>query len=174
MFQRAEKRRLSARSKVLAIAALGIVVTGYLSLKEWSETHAFMINATESLPNWGFFVESGKFPKRGEYVVFDPGHDPLTEKYFGKNPSAFAKVAYGVPGDLVTREGRDVLVNGEIVARTKPLTRKGDPLALGPTGVVPDGCVFAATEHKDGFDSRYAAIGFVCRDRLVGVGSPVL
>jgi conjugal transfer pilin signal peptidase TrbI len=40
--------------------------------------------------------------------------------------------------------------------------------------VVPDGCVFAATPHKDGFDSRYSHIGFVCRDRLVGTAQPVL
>jgi conjugal transfer pilin signal peptidase TrbI len=167
-------RRLSSRSKVLAIAALGIVCSAYFALDKWSERHAFMINASESLPNWGFFVESGRFPARGDYVVFHPGHDPLTRKYFGEEPEAFAKIAYGVPGDVVSRDGSRVMVNGEEVARLKPFTRLGDPLEAGPTGRVPEGCVFAATAHKDGFDSRYSAIGFVCRDRLVGTGVPVL
>ena len=87
---------------------------------------------------------------------------------------AFAKIAFGLPGDFVTREGRDVLVNGERIASTKPLTKRGDPLTEGPLGVVPEGCVFAATHHKDGFDSRYSHIGFVCRDRLVGTGVAIL
>jgi len=168
------KRPLSTGRKLVAIAGLTALFTAYTSLDRWSETHAFMINATNSLPNWAFFVESGRFPERGDYVIFDPGHDPLTVKFFGEDPAAFAKIAYGLPGDVITREGDDVLVNGEPVARTKPFTRLGDPLALGPTGVVPDRCVFAATENKDGFDSRYAHIGFVCTDRLVGTATPVL
>ena len=170
----AEPRRLSARKKLLLIAAFFAVTGAVGSLSEWSETHALMINATDSLPNWAFLVESGRFPERGDYVVFHPGHDEVTTKYFGTQPSAFAKIAYGIPGDEVTRDGNDVLVNGERIAQLKPLTKRGDPLAAGPTGIVPRGCVFAATHHKDGFDSRYAHIGFVCRDRLVGTGQAIL
>lgn len=170
----ASKRSLSTGGKLAAIAALTIAATAYTSLARWSDTHAFMVNQTDSLPNWGFFVESGRFPARGDYVIFDPGHDPLTEKFFGKKPPAFAKIAYGVPGDVVERQGDTVLVNGTPVVRTKPVTRLGDPLTLGPTGVVPENCVFAGTSHKDGFDSRYAHIGFVCTDRLVGTATPLL
>lgn len=170
----AAKRPLSTGKKLAAIAGLTVLVSAYSALDRWSETHAFMINATDSLPNWAFFVESGRFPERGDYVIFDPGQDPLTVKFFGEKPAPFAKIAYGVPGDVVERDGNKVLVNGTPVVRTKPFTRLGDPLALGPTGVVPDRCVFAGTEHKDGFDSRYSAIGFVCSDRLVGTGTPIL
>ena len=52
--------------------------------------------------------------------------------------------------------------------------RFGEPLALGPTGVVPQGCYFVTTAHKDGFDSRYAAIGWICARRILGVGRPIL
>ncbi|MGF7154783.1 S26 family signal peptidase [Novosphingobium gossypii] len=157
--------------------AIGVILAGGLAfqnLSRWSETHAFLINQSESLPNWAFLVEAGRFPKRGEYVVFNPGRDPLVLKYFGEKPSAFAKVAYGVPGDVVSRSGADVLVNGHKIARLKPVTRKGDPLPPGPLGKIPQGCVYAGSDHEDGFDSRYAAIGFVCRDRLAGVGRPIL
>ena len=167
-------KRLSTKGKLLAIAALFGIGTAVTSLQQWSETHAFMINATDSLPNWAFLVESGRFPDHGDYVIFHPGYDPVTQKYFGEEPGAFAKIAFGLPGDVVTRKGRDVLVNGQRIASTKPLTKRGDALAEGPLGVVPEGCVFAATRHKDGFDSRYAHIGFVCRDRLVGTGSAIL
>ena len=30
------------------------------------------------------------------------------------------------------------------------------------------------TAHKDGFDSRYAAIGWICAKRILGVGRPIL
>ena len=58
-----------------------------------------------------------------------------------------------------------------ILAATLPL---GEPLALGPTGRVPQGCYFVTSEHKDGFDSRYAAIGWLCGPRILGVGRPML
>lgn len=165
---------LSFGKKLGAIGALAVVVLCFQNLSHWSHSHAFMINESESLPNWAFVVEAGRFPARGDYVIFNPGRDPLVIKYFGEHPSAFAKIAYGVPGDLVTRDGADVLVNGHKVARLKPLTRRGDPLAAGPVGTVPKDCIFAATPHKDGFDSRYAAIGFVCGHRIAGVGRPIL
>ncbi len=159
------------------LAAIGALVAGALalqSLSHWGNSHALMINESESLPNWAFLVEAGRFPARGDYVIFNPGRDPLVVKYFGEHPSAFAKIAYGVPGDVVARHGNDVLINDRKVATLKPMTRRGDPLAAGPVDTIPDGCVFAGTDHKDGFDSRYAAIGFVCGKRLAGVGRAIL
>jgi conjugal transfer pilin signal peptidase TrbI len=80
----------------------------------------------------------------------------------------------GVPGDVVTERNRAFFVNGRLVAKAKPRSRLGEPLALGPTGIVPRGCYFVTTEHKDGFDSRYAAIGWICAPRILGVGRPIL
>ena len=165
---------LSFGKKLAAIGALAVGALALQSLSHWGSSHALMINESESLPNWAFLVEAGRFPARGDYVIFNPGRDPLVIKYFGEHPSAFAKVAYGIPGDVVSRNGSDVLVNSHKVARLKPLTRRGDPLEAGPVGTVPHNCVFAGTDHKDGFDSRYAHIGFVCTDRLVGIATPVL
>ncbi|WP_082396448.1 S26 family signal peptidase [Sphingopyxis macrogoltabida] len=158
----------------MAISAICLVAGALSAASKWSENHALMINVTDSLPNWAFMVEARRFPVRGDYVVFHPGHDPITVKYFGAKPAAFTKIALGLPGDTVTRIGNDVHVNGKRVATIKPMTKRADPLAAGPLGVVPEGCIFAGTPHKDGFDSRYAHIGFVCRDRLVGTGQPIL
>ena len=167
-------RRLSTGGRLMAIAAVCLVAGTLSAASKWSENHALMINVTDSLPNWAFVVEARRFPVRGDYVVFHPGHDPITVKYFGSRPAAFTKIALGLPGDTVTRIGNDVHVNGKRVATIKPMTKRGDRLAAGPLGVVPEGCIFAGTPHKDGFDSRYAHIGFVCRDRLVGTGQPIL
>ncbi|RYY17690.1 MAG: hypothetical protein EON55_01515, partial [Alphaproteobacteria bacterium] len=51
-----------------AVALLAVVMASYNGISGWRETHAFMINASESLPNWAFFVEKGKAASRGEYV----------------------------------------------------------------------------------------------------------
>ena len=76
----AKSKRLSTRGKLVAIAAIFAIGTAVTSLQKWSETHAFMINATDSLPNWAFLVESGRFPERGDYVIFHPGYDEVTKK----------------------------------------------------------------------------------------------
>lgn len=174
MVERADPKGLSLVQKLAVIAVLSSLAMGFGALARWSGAHALMVNASDSLPNWAFLVESGRFPKRGDYVIFHPGHDRVTTKYFGTNPPPFAKIAVGLPGDVVTRRGADVLVNGQQVASLKPVTKRGDALEAGPLGIVPKGCIFAATSHKDGFDSRYAHIGFVCRDRLVGTGRAIL
>jgi len=162
------------RERMRSAALLGLAAIAFEMLDDWHDRHAILINASQSLPTWALLVETGRFPARGEYVVFDPGRDPLVIRHFGARPRPFAKIAYGVPGDVVTRDGARVLVNGTEVSRLKPATRQGEALVPGPVGHVPPGCIFAGSPHKDGFDSRYAAIGFVCRDRLIGIGEPIL
>jgi conjugal transfer pilin signal peptidase TrbI len=157
-----------------ATALVASTIAGFLGLKDWHDHHALLINASASLPNWALLVETGRFPRRGDYAVFAPGHHPLVIKHFGNHPKPFAKIAYGVPGDTVSRQGNEVLVNGQPIALLKPKTRQGEDLLPGPLGIIPKGCIYAGSPHKDGFDSRYAAIGFVCRDRLIGVGAPIL
>jgi len=160
--------------RVAAALCLIMAGLGLGELSDWRAHHALLINASQSLPDWAFLVERGRFPSRGDFVVFAPGVDPLVQQHFGAQPPAFVKIAYGVPGDRVDRVGRDVRVNGRAIARLKPRTRQGELLVPGPVGLVPKGCVFAASPHKDGFDSRYAAIGFVCRDRLIGSAEAIL
>ena len=37
-----------------------------------------------------------------------------------------------------------------------------------------DWAYYLGTAHKDGFDSRYADIGFVCAGRIIGTGDSLL
>ena len=39
-----------------AVALAAVLMASYNSLTAWQESHAFMVNASESLPNWAFFV----------------------------------------------------------------------------------------------------------------------
>lgn len=162
-------RKRAATGILLLLTGLGLGV-----LSDWRAHHALLINASQSLPDWAFLVELGRFPARGDHVVFAPGYDPLVRRHFGERPPVFVKVAYGVPGDRVDRIGGVVRVNGREIARLKPRTGQGEVLVPGPLGTVPRGCVFAASPHRDGFDSRYAAIGFVCHDRLIGSAEAIL
>jgi len=158
--------------KMLGLAVLGTVAIS--SITDWRDAHGFLINTTDSLPNWAFVIERGRIPVRGDYVVFDPPRVPLVIRHFGPKPRMFGKIVYGVPGDVVTQTGPIVRINGRAVARMKPETRFGEPLTPGATGTIPLGCFFAGTPHEDGFDSRYAEIGFVCHRQIVGVGEAVL
>jgi len=155
----------------------GLFVGGTVALSAisaWREKHLLLINVTDSLPNWGFLVHRGEPPSRGGYVIFDPPRSALLTHHFGARPQPFAKIALGMPGDLVTHEGTNVAVNGRVVSRMKPRTRQGEPLTPGATGRVPTGCYFLGTPHPDGFDSRYAEIGFICARQIIGTGEPIL
>lgn len=158
---------------VLGGAALAVALA-YSALSAWRDDHIVLINATDSLPNWAFIIARGVMPVRGQYVFFDPPPHALVLRHFGAKPHMFGKIVYGVAGDVVTHDGPIVRVNGQIVARMKPRTRFGEPLTPGQTGAIPVGCYYAGSPHKDGFDSRYAEIGFVCARQIVGVGGPVL
>lgn len=164
----------SHRARWLAIGLLAAGLVAATALGSWRDEHAVLINTTESLPNWAFFIDKGKVPSRGDFVVFNPPRTAIITAHFGLRPATFAKRALGVPGDLVTRDGNRVRINGEVVAELKPLTTRGERLVPGPTGRVPEHCYYLGTAHKDGLDSRYADIGFVCMDRIVGTGDAIL
>lgn len=150
----------------------GSVILGAIS--DWRDKHALLINTTDSLPNWAFVIHKNQVPTRGEYVFFLPPKSDLVRRHFGSKPEMFGKIVYGLPGDTVRHWGRLVTVNHRVVAYTKPFTKAGEPLAIGPSGVIPSGCYYVGTPHKDGFDSRYAAIGFACQRQIVGTGEAIL
>ena len=143
-------------------------------LGDWRDHHLFFVNTTDSLPNWAFLVDRSRLPAKGEYVFFAPPRTALLRRHFGDRAKPFGKIVYGVAGDVVARQGDVVTINGKAVVRMKARTRLGEPLAAGATGEIPAGCFFAATPHRDGFDSRYADIGFVCAHQIVGTGVPIL
>ena len=156
----------------LGLAIVGSV--GFEAIESWRDSHVLLINASDSLPNWAFLIRRHQLPARGDYVFFDPPPSALLRRHFGAKPQMFGKIAYGMPGDVVEHEGALVTINGAPVGRMKPRTRVGEPLTPGAVGAIPTGCFYAGSPHPDGFDSRYAEIGFVCGRQLIGVGEPVL
>lgn len=165
----------SATARRLALlAGVGAGVLGITALSGFATSHALMINVSPSLPFWAIWTSRNELPQRGDIILFAPPASALLQMHFGTRPQPFGKIVSGMPGDLVTREGRTFHVNGRAVATAKTMSRLGEPLALGPTGKVPENCYFVTTPHKDGFDSRYSAIGWICRERILGTGRPIL
>lgn len=158
----------------LVIGGLAAALAASSSLASWRQNHAILINTTQSLPNWAFWIDKHRVPQRGDFVVFAPAQTPLITAHFGKVSPPFAKRVYGMPGDVVSREGNVVRINGAEVARLKPTSSRGEPLAPGPVGRIPERCYYLGTAHKDGLDSRYADIGFVCANQIIGTGDSVL
>lgn len=179
-------RASSARKRWIAGAGLIGALVLWRGVDDFARAHLFLINRSPSLPNWAYFVERGALPARGQVAFFLPPRNALVEAHFGKRPSPFGKIALGMPGDTIEHHGQDVVLirapsgNGprqvtrSVVGHLKLRSAVGEVLEPGPVGRIPEGCYYMGSAHKDGFDSRYAAIGFVCRRQIVGVATGVL
>ena len=141
------------------------------SLATFNHFCALAVNGwTDSLPQKTFIIlKQSKTLAREDYVSF---------KWHGGGPYPkdlpFVKVVKGVPGDVVTIQGRDFHINGVKVATAKEVSRQGIPLALGPAGVIPPGQYFVWTPHKDSLDSRYALTGWITDAEVMGRALPLL
>ncbi|WP_127476698.1 signal peptidase I [Sulfurivermis fontis] len=108
-------------------------------------------------------IKDRAIPGRGELVAFTPDHARYYQGY-----RYWVKRVVGLPGDVVTYAGDTFYVNGKPVATTKPHAKDGRPLTPGPTGALPECRFFVATDHPDGYDSRYSDIGWVSCEQIVG------
>lgn len=160
--------------RLTLIAALSAGALALGAASHFAENHALMINVSPSLPYWAIWLDRTRLPARGDLIVFMPPRSDLVARHFGAKPLPFGKRVLGIAGDRVTEQHRIFFVNGRPVALAKPTSRLGEPLALGPTGIIPKDCYFVGSEHKDGFDSRYAAIGWICKAQVIGIGRAVL
>lgn len=167
--------RAIARAPRFTLAVgLGVAALVLAATSGFAQRHALLINASPSLPYWAIWLDRTAVPARGDLILFDPPQSDLLTRHFGAAQHPFGKRVVGVAGDRVTERDRRFFINGRAVALAKSASHWGEPLTLGPTGIIPRGCYFVATGHKDSFDSRYAAIGWICAPRVLGVGRPVL
>ena len=125
---------------------------------------AIGVNATPSLAYTVCVIAKGDLEVRhGDLVAFRwHGGGPYPEGV------VFTKIVRGLPGDEVTREDRMFFVNGAAVGWAKPFSANRAPLALGPTGLIPEGHYYVSGTHSDSLDSRYALAGWIPRSALIG------
>jgi len=126
------------------------------------------INVSDSLPGTIFLVQKSVKPEKGDLAAF---------RYAGGGPyerdTLFLKRMAGIPGSTVTARDaggdyRDYFVDGQFVGRAKPLSKTGMPLKPGPEGIIPPGRYYMAAPNPDSLDSRYALVGWVDHEQLVG------
>lgn len=127
------------------------------------------INVSQSLPEHVFLVLKREQDLRvGDYVTF---------RWHGGGPYLagikFTKIVKGVPGDVVTVRGRDILINGEFVGRAKFRATTGQSLEIALPGVIPPGHFYVHGLHTDSLDSRYAITGLIKAEKVIGKSIPL-
>ncbi len=122
------------------------------------------VNASWSDGAWGYVLLPLRgAPGRGDAVVFDP---PAA---LG-SPVPYLKTVRGLPGDRVEMDGRRrVRVNGRVMGVAKTHALDGRPLAMARPRVIPPGRYYVHADHVDSHDSRYAEVGLVPRERILGL-----
>ncbi len=141
------------------------LLVGVAAFGRW---FALTLNVSDSLPGTVFLVQKGTKPDKGQLAAF---------RYAGSGPyergALFLKQMLGVPGSLVIGMDigsgyRDYFVDGQYAGRAKPRSKTGILLDHGPSGVIPAGHYYMAAPNPDSLDSRYALVGWVSEDQIVG------
>ena len=138
---------------MIALAALWLVAV--------SRVH---VNASWSDGAWGYAAIPffGEEPGLGDRVLFEP---PAALA----SPVPYLKTVRGLPGTAVTvAADGTVLLDGVAAGRAKTHALDGRPLAAIAPGNIPPGQFYLHGDHADSHDSRYAEIGLVPRDRILG------
>ena len=154
-FGRRDRRRRGRT--VLAV----LVLLAALWLAAASRVH---VNASWSDGAWGYAVLPllGRDPEIGDLVLFEP-----PESVGSRFP--WLKTVRGVPGmSVAVRADRTVLLDGNPVGRAKTRALDGRPLEVAASGTIPPGHFHVHADHVDSHDSRYAEIGLVPRERILG------
>lgn len=132
-----------------------------------------LFNWTASLPYRVALVRYGPHTlERGDYIVFSFAGQ-AQETYPGLRDQPFFKRVRGLPGDVVTVEGRAVAVNGEIVGLAKTQAYDRRPLAPIAATVIPPGHYYVQGTGPDSFDSRYRSSGLVRADQVIATVVPL-
>lgn len=128
---------------------------------------ALLFNKSDSLPHRIYFlVKAGNWGK-GDLVAIKNFNTQYTQNQH------FTKKIVGVAGDVVTIEGKHVLVNGIKHAQLKEKTKSNKKLTPAVAQTVPQQYFFVVADHKDSFDSRYQEFGLVRENYIEGKVYPV-
>lgn len=137
-------------------------------LTQWVKSYIeFDFNMTPSLPYHFLVVMKWLPPERDQLIAF----------YYKKNPfypveQLVAKRLLGLAGDKIGNHSGWFYVNERAVGYAKftvtPSKKLGRTLNPGPTGEIPVGQYYVSGDHPDSFDSRYADVGWIKSNQVVG------
>jgi len=139
---------------LVGVAAFMYALTPYFAL---------YANLTRSLPGQLYLVVKNAEISKGHLVAFKwhgGAHYP--------EGVTFIKIVNGVPGDQVNVREREVYVNDERVGVAELTSKRGDSLAVTRPGEIPVGEIFVATSSPQSLDSRYALVGLIKKNEVIG------
>ena len=161
------------RRNALALSWPALVVALFIAMLAVKFTVA--VNLTPSLPLRLAVIERGTWPSQaGDLLAYrSNGMGPVPAGV------VLIKRVVGMPGDAVqcepTQQAQyqciDVVRSQSGLVTHQPvrrLSRSFKALERGPTGVIPDMHFHVAGDHPDSFDSRYALMGWIRADQVVG------
>ena len=120
------------------------------------------VNASWSDEAWGYVIVPLGTPEQGDIVIFDPPAD------LGAS-APYLKTVLGLPAARIEVDAdRGIWIDGEYFGRAKPFSRDGRALAPIETVTIPPAHYYLHADHADSHDSRYAEIGLVPRERILG------
>ncbi len=153
------RRPPGGRRAAVVLAVMAAVAA--LWLLAASRVH---VNTSWSDDAWGYAAVPllGADPRSGDRVLFEP-----PDAVGAAVP--YLKTVRGLPESRVTVDAdRTVSVDGVALARAKIRALDGRPLAPIAPGTIPPGHYYLHAGHPDSHDSRYAEIGLVPRERILG------
>lgn len=168
-----------------AVCFLGVLLA-------WNHYFTLVFNASTSLPFRGFIVlKQERNVHRGDFAAFPWERDRPYPRGL-----SFVKQVAGVPGDevIMTADRRFFVrsqpsstsdIPGSTESKTPVLRAVGKakthgsvgnmagvPLEAGFTGVIPPGYLYMYAWAPDSLDSRYALLGLVRQDKIIGRAVP--
>ena len=147
-------KRLLAGFTVLA----GLLVVGA------SRVH---VNASWSDDAWAYLLLPMGMPAKGDVVIFEPPQALGTEV-------PYLKTVRGVPGERLSVDSdRGVWIGGEYLGRAKPFALEGRALQPIEPVTIPPAHYYLHADHIDSHDSRYAEVGLVPGERILGRAVPL-
>ena len=145
-------------------AAVGLAVMAALAALWLLAASRVHVNTSWSDDAWGYAAVPlfGADPRIGDRVLFEP-----PDAVGAAVP--YLKTVRGLPGARVTVDAdRTVRVDSAALGRAKTHALDGRPLAAIAPGTISPGHYYLHADHPDSHDSRYAEIGLVPRERILG------
>ena len=153
------EKRIARKRIVRVLCVVGFVL---LMMKGLSPFISIGFNTTDSVKGYVFLIVKDVIPPKNGLVAFNPPENEFYQHRY------FVKYLKGVPGDRITRQGQSFYLNNEYIGDAKTHSKSGIPLVASKPGLIPSTSYFVWTPHKDSFDSRYAQIGWIPQQNIIG------
>lgn len=150
------------------VRSLALYLWGLVVMVGFGRVFSFAINLSDSLDGRVYLIEKGRQPVPGDYAAF-----LFAGNYPFPHGTRLLKQIAGQAGAQVTAasrrdDGLDYFVDGRFVGTAKPRAKAGYMLSPGPTGTIPPKHYYMRAPHPDSFDSRYALLGWVPQELIIG------